>query len=72
MLKPGDEAKAVLVDFDWAGKAGEVRYPVTRSNGFGYPREAGGPIDTQDDRQFYSTWKDEILLYPPIVPHYYG
>ena len=72
MLKPGDEAKAVLVDFDWAGKAGEVRYPITRSNSFGYPGEAGGPISMQDDRQFYATWKDEILLYPPIVHYYYG
>ena len=40
MLKPREVGKAVLIDFDWAGKAGEVRYPITRSNRFGYPGEA--------------------------------
>jgi Lipopolysaccharide kinase (Kdo/WaaP) family len=44
MLKPGEEEEAVLVDFDWAGEAGKVRYPVTRSNGLGYPGEPGGLI----------------------------
>jgi len=30
MLKPGEEEKAVLIDFDWAGEAERVRYAVTR------------------------------------------
>ena len=60
MLKPGEEEKAMLIDFDWAGEAGKVRYPVTRSEGFGYPGEPGGTINAGHDRQFYETWKDEI------------
>jgi serine/threonine protein kinase len=60
MLKPEEEEKAVLIDFDWAGKAGIVRYPITRNDSFGYPGEPGGPIGAEDDRQFYETWKNEI------------
>ena len=60
MLKPGEEENAVLIDFDWAGEAGTARYPLTRSDGFGYRGEPGGPIGAEDDRRFYETWKDEI------------
>ncbi|PVF92684.1 hypothetical protein CPB86DRAFT_769081 [Serendipita vermifera] len=60
MLKEGEEEKAMLIDFDWAGEAGKVRYPVTRSDGFGYPGEPGGPILAGDDRRLYATWSDEI------------
>ena len=55
MLKPGEEEKAVLIDFDWAGEVGKARYPVTRSDGLGYPGEPGGPIGAGDDRQLYGT-----------------
>ena len=37
MLKRGEEDKVVLIDFDWPEKWGEVRYPITRCNGFAYP-----------------------------------
>ena len=60
MLKPGEEEKAMLFDFDWAGFAGKVRYPVTRSEGFDYPGKPGGTIDAGHDRQLYEKWKDEI------------
>jgi len=60
MLKPGEEEKAMLIDFDWAGEAERVKYPVTRSDGFGYPGEPGGPIGAGDDRRFYETWKNEM------------
>ena len=43
-LKLGEEDKVLLIDFDWAGKAGEVRYPITRSGGLGYPGRAGSPL----------------------------
>lgn len=34
MLKRGEADKVVLIDYDWAGKAGgDVRYPITRSDG---------------------------------------
>jgi thiamine kinase-like enzyme len=60
MLKAGEEKKAMLIDFDWAGEAGKVRYPVTRSDGFGHPGEPGGFIGATDDRRFYERWRDEI------------
>ena len=60
MLKPGEEEKAMLIDFDWAGEAGKVRYPLTRSDGFGYPGKPGGPIGEEGDCRLYETWKDEI------------
>ena len=60
MLKQGEEEKAMLIDFDWAGEAGKVRYPVTCSDGFLYPGRPGGPIDAKHDREFYEKWKGEI------------
>jgi hypothetical protein len=60
MLKRGEEEKAMLIDFDWAGEAGKVKYPVTRSDGFGYPGEPGGLIDAGDDRRFYEAWSKKI------------
>jgi hypothetical protein len=60
MLKPGEEEKALLIDCDWAGKAGEVMYPVTRSQGFRYPGAPGGPIEAEHDCKFYETWKSKI------------
>jgi len=60
MLKPGEEEKAMLIDFDWAGEAGRAMYPITRSQGFHYPGNAGGPIEAKHDREFYEKWKHEI------------
>jgi serine/threonine protein kinase len=60
MLKKGEEEKAMLIDFDWAGEAEKVKYPVTRSDGFGYPGESGGFIGASDDRRFYETWMNKI------------
>ena len=60
MVKPDEEEKAVLIDFDWAGDAEKVRYPVTRSDGFGYPGYPGGLIGADHDRLLYQTWKDQI------------
>ena len=41
-----------FVDFDWAGKAGEARYPVTRNSALSWApgSEAGGCIETAHDR----------------------
>ena len=61
MLKAKEEEKAMLIDFDWAGKAGMVRYPLSRSDCLGYPGEAGGPIGAEDDRLFYEKWKNELF-----------
>jgi len=33
-----------VIDFDWAGKAGEVCYPAERNTDIQWPGEAGAPI----------------------------
>ena len=65
MLKKGEEEKALLIDFDWAGEAGKVRYPITRSRGFHYPGSPGGCIEATHDREFYETWRSEIMTSTP-------
>jgi tRNA A-37 threonylcarbamoyl transferase component Bud32 len=60
MLKPGEEEKAMVIDFDWAGEAGTVRYPVTRSEEFDYPGRPGEPIEAKHDREYYESWKGEL------------
>ena len=60
MLKPGKEENAVLIDFDWAGKAGVAKYPFTR-NDLGYSGKPGGFIAAEDDRKLYETWKDKVF-----------
>jgi hypothetical protein len=51
MVKPGEEESAVLLDFDWAGKAGEVHYPLDRNDiGIPWPGRAGSAIRVGDDR----------------------
>ena len=65
MLKPGEEANAMLIDFDWAGEAGVAKYPFTR-NDLGYPGQPGGFIAAEHDRTFYETWKDRV--FKPCTP----
>ena len=60
MLKPGEEGKAMLIDFDWAGEAGVAKYPFTR-NDLGYPGKPGGFIAATHDRTYYEEWKDEVF-----------
>jgi len=38
-----------VIDFDWAGEAGQVRYPAERNRDFWWPGEAGGPIEQDHD-----------------------
>jgi hypothetical protein len=66
MLKLGEEERALLIDFDWAGQAELVRYPVSRNDGYGYPGMPGGLISAGDDRQLYETWKNQ--LWPESLP----
>jgi len=43
--------KIKLIDFDWAGKAGDVKYPSFLSPKIGWPAgaEGGKPITAQHD-----------------------
>jgi hypothetical protein len=60
MLKPGEEERAMLIDFDWAGQAEQVRCWITRSEGYRYPGMPRGLISAGDDRRFYETWKTQL------------
>ena len=57
----GGRREAMLIDFDWAGQARQVRYSVTRSDGSGYPRVPGGSFARGNGRRFYERWKRRLL-----------
>ena len=42
-----------VIDFDWAGKAGQVHYLAEQNTEIQWPGEAGGPIE-QD--QMVDSW----------------
>ncbi|KAJ7724232.1 hypothetical protein B0H16DRAFT_1333673, partial [Mycena metata] len=43
IILPDDRSRSVvLLDFDWAGKAGEARYPINLSSGVKWPPDAQG------------------------------
>jgi len=42
---------------DWAGKAGQVRYPAERNRDIRWPGEAGGPILKEHDSKMVDSWK---------------
>ncbi|CAG8732401.1 1998_t:CDS:2, partial [Acaulospora colombiana] len=67
MLKIGEEEKAMLIDFDWAGRGGEVKYPITRSDGLKYPGEPGGPISAGDDCLLFEKWRMSLPAFSPPV-----
>jgi len=51
MVKPGDEESVETIDFDWAGKDGEVFYPLYRNDqGVRWPDKAGSSIRLGHDR----------------------
>jgi hypothetical protein len=57
-----DRAVINVIDFDWAGKAGEVFYPIMRNEsicGMIWPGEAGGAIELGHDRILVSSWLEE-------------
>ena len=45
-----------VVDFDWAGKAGQVYYPAERNEEIQWPDEAGGPIGQDHDSKMVNSW----------------
>ena len=45
-----------VVDFDWAGKAGQVYYPAERNREIQWPGEAGGLIEQDHDSKMVDSW----------------
>jgi hypothetical protein len=62
-LIPVDNRAVInVIDFDWAGKAGEVFYPVMRNesiHGIIWPGEAGGAIELDHDSTLVNSWLKE-------------
>ncbi|PCH39285.1 hypothetical protein WOLCODRAFT_141169 [Wolfiporia cocos MD-104 SS10] len=57
------QAQLRVIDFDWAGNAGEVQYPAQRNDSIeGWPGRAGGLIEAGHDRQLVKSWWPELLL----------
>ncbi len=44
-------ANLKLVDFDWAGRARKVRYPLLRNASINWPGKSGGRIKPGHDRK---------------------
>ena len=66
MLRKGEEEKAILIDYDWAGKAGLVQYPLGRGNSSEYPGTPGGDIGEEDDSELFNSWRLKFTTrWPP-------
>jgi len=50
-----------VIDFDWAGKAGEVCYPAERNTDIQWPGEAGAPILKEHVSEMVHSWLDQRL-----------
>lgn len=59
MVKESEEASAVLIDFDWAGRDRQVHYSPYRNNSeIEWPGEAGSAICLgHDDEMLQTQWK---------------
>lgn len=59
VLLDSDRVVVKVVDFDWAGEAGVVRYPASRNQdipGILWPGLPGGFIQAQHDRELFESW----------------
>ena len=62
--KQGEEPSTLLIDFDWAGKAGEVYYPLNRNyQGIWWPSQAGSAIQSGHDRTILTSQWNSLLRY---------
>ncbi|KAG8938310.1 hypothetical protein FRC03_007423 [Tulasnella sp. 419] len=50
-----------LVDFDWGGRSGEVKYPLERNKNIAWPAGIGEQIVVAHDRQLVQTWFDKLF-----------
>lgn len=59
VLLGSDGVAVKVVDFDWAGDAGVVRYPASRNQDIPdieWPGLPGGLIQAQHDRELFESW----------------
>jgi len=53
---PRESPDLRVVDFDWAGKRNQVRYPADRNTNIKWPGKAGGLIQDGHDWELVSFW----------------
>ena len=49
-----------VIDFDWAGKAGQVHYLAEQDTEIQWPGEAGGPIEQDHDSKMVDSWMKDL------------
>ena len=49
-----------VIDFDWAGKAGQVCYPAERNREIQWPGKAGGPIEQNHNFKMVDSWMKDL------------
>ncbi|KAL0948195.1 hypothetical protein HGRIS_010803 [Hohenbuehelia grisea] len=65
-LLDSDRVVVKVVDFDWAGEAGVVRYPASRNQdirGIRWPGLPGDLIEVQHDRELFESWWPSFSSY---------
>lgn len=65
ILSSGGPARLKVIDFDWAGKAGAVRYPAERNEEIRdivWPGPVGSAIEAGHDRQLVESWLQNFLM----------
>jgi len=63
MIRTNVKEKSVdlrVIDFDWAGEAGQVCYPAERNREIQWPGEAGGPIEQDHDSKIVDFWMKDL------------
>ena len=49
-----------VIDFDWAGKGGQVCYPAERNREIQWPGKAGGPIEQNHNFKMVDSWMKDL------------
>jgi len=63
MIRTNVKEKSVdlrVIDFDWAGEAGQVCYPAERNREIQWPGEAGGAIEQDHDSKMVDFWMKDL------------
>ncbi|KAF4588882.1 hypothetical protein EYR40_010437 [Pleurotus pulmonarius] len=62
-LEDVDGVRLKIVDFDWAGKVGAVKYPLSRNEDISWPGPRGAHIQQSDDKRLFESWWPEFCTY---------
>ncbi|KAG9217932.1 hypothetical protein CCMSSC00406_0008573 [Pleurotus cornucopiae] len=62
-LEDVDGVRLKIVDFDWAGQVGTVKYPLSRNEGISWPGPRGAHIQQSDDKRLFESWWPEFCTY---------